>query len=326
MVNTTENKKKQQVVTNRQVKYNGAKLIFKDPILCAEFLRGYVDIDLLKNVQPEDIEDISERFISMWQEERDSDSVKKIRVKDTSLYLITIVEHQSKVHYDMSFRMLRYIVMVLTDYEAEQERLQEGITKTKDFRYPPVIPIIYYEGTQNWTAVYNFKDRVHLSDILGEYIPSFEYIVVPLNKYSNNEIAAKNDELSLIMLINKLKSSEEFKNLKELPTEYLKNLEENTPEYLLKLISKIISVLLYRLNVPRKEVEVFTDQIVRREFSMLFDSFEAYDVQAVRKESKLEGKLETMKENIISLLEDYSWILFFKSLIAFFVASTQVLL
>ena len=38
---------------------------------------------------------------------------------------------------------------------------------------------------------------------------------------------------------------------------------------------------------------------------MLFDSFEAYDVQAVRKESKLEGQLENIKENIISLLEDY---------------------
>ena len=150
------------VVTNQHVKDSGAKLIFKDPILCAEFLRGYVDVDILKDVQPEDI---SERFIPMWQEERDSDSVKKIHLKDTSLFVIAIVEHQSKVHYDMSFRMLRYIVMVLTDYEAEQERLQEGITKTKDFKYPPVIPIIYYEGAENWTAVRNFKERVHLSDL-----------------------------------------------------------------------------------------------------------------------------------------------------------------
>ena len=93
------------VVTNQHVKDSGAKLIFKDPILCAEFLRGYVDVEILKDVQPEDIEDISERFIPMWQEERDSDSVKKIRIKDTSLFLIAIVEHQSRVHYDMSFRM-----------------------------------------------------------------------------------------------------------------------------------------------------------------------------------------------------------------------------
>lgn len=58
---------KETVVKNAKVKDNGAKLIFDDPILCAEFLRGYVDIDLLKDVQPEDIEDISERFLPMWQ-------------------------------------------------------------------------------------------------------------------------------------------------------------------------------------------------------------------------------------------------------------------
>lgn len=296
------------IITNQHVKDSGAKLIFKDPILCAEFLRGYVDVDILKNVQPEDIEDISDRFIPMWQEERDSDSVKKIRVKDTSLYVIAIVEHQSKVHYDMSFRMLRYIVMVLTDYEAEQERLHKGITKTRDFKYPPVIPIIYYEGSASWTAARNFKERVHLSNALGDFIPDFEYLVVPLREYSNDDIISKKDELSLIMLINKLKSSEEFKNLKNIPPEYLKKLEENTPEYLLKLLTKIISVLLYHINIPQDEVETFTDQIMRREFSMLFDSFEAYDVQAVRKESheegRLEGKLETYVEAIFSFLED----------------------
>ena len=171
--------------------------------------------------------DISERFIPMWQEERDSDSVKKIRLKDTSLFVIAIVEHQSKIHYDMSFRMLRYIVMVLTDYEAEQERLHKGITKTKDFKYPPVIPIIYYGGSENWTAIRNFKERVYLSDILGDYIPNFEYIVVPLCDYSNDDILAKKDELSLVMLINKLKTSDEFKSLKDIPPEYLKNLENN---------------------------------------------------------------------------------------------------
>ena len=42
---------------------------------------------------------------------------------------------------------------------------------------------------------------------------------------------------------------------------------------------------------------------------MLFDSFEAYDVQAVRKESRetgrAEGALKTIKEMIFSLLEDF---------------------
>ena len=107
---------------NTKIHDNGAKLIFDDPILCAQFLRGYTDIELLKEVQPEDIEDISERFLPMWQEGRDSDSVKRVRLKDCDLFLIAIVEHQSKVHYDMAFKLLRYMVMVLTDYEREEEK------------------------------------------------------------------------------------------------------------------------------------------------------------------------------------------------------------
>ncbi len=112
----------QPAVNNTKAHDNGAKLIFDDPILCAQFLRGYTNIELLKDVQPEDIEDISERFLPMWQEGRDSDSVKKVRLKDGDLFLIAIVEHQSKVHYDMAFKLLRYMVMVLTDYEREQEK------------------------------------------------------------------------------------------------------------------------------------------------------------------------------------------------------------
>ncbi|MGN1192494.1 MAG: Rpn family recombination-promoting nuclease/putative transposase [Dorea sp.] len=72
-----------------------------------------------------------------------------------------------------------YIVMILTDYEDEQEKLYPGITKTKEFKYPPVLPIVYYEGTDAWTAMRNFKDRVYLSDVFGKYIPNFEYFVVP---------------------------------------------------------------------------------------------------------------------------------------------------
>ena len=30
----------------------------------------------------------------------------------------------------------------------------------KDFRYPPILPIVYYEGSQKWTAPLHFRDRV----------------------------------------------------------------------------------------------------------------------------------------------------------------------
>ena len=56
--------------------------------------------------------------------------------------------------------------------------------------------------------------------------------------------------------------------------------------------TKVIAVLLHKLNVPDEEVYEVTDQITRRKFSMMFDNFQAYDVQETRRVSREEGRLE----------------------------------
>lgn len=48
-------------------------------------------------------------------------------------------------------------------------------------------------------------------------------------------------------------------------------------------------------------MEQFTDQIRGGEFQMLFDSFEAYDVQETRRISKAEGKAEDVLELLTEL-------------------------
>ena len=279
-------------VQNSHTKDNAAKIVFGDPVLCAQFLKGYTDIPLFKEIKPEDIENVSSHFLPLFQESRDSDTVNKIRIGDSEIYLIALIEHQSENDFDMSFRILRYIVFIWTDYAAQQEKLHKGITKSKSFLYPPILPIVYYEGSSTWSASLNFKNRVFLSDVFGDYIPSFNYLVIPLNQYSKQDLIEKNDELSLIFLINQLQSSSEFHDLKDIPKEYTEHLTEDTPDYLLKIIGKVIAVLLHKLNVPDEEVYEVTDQITRRKFSMMFDNFQAYDVQETRRVSREEGRLE----------------------------------
>ena len=74
--------------------------------------------------------------------------------------------------------------------------------------------------------------------------------------------------------------------------EYREHLTDNTPDYLLKIIGKVIAVLLHKLNLPDEEVYDITDQITRRKFSMMFDNFQAYDVQETRRVSREEGRIE----------------------------------
>ena len=88
----------------------------------------------------------------MWHEERYSDSIKEIHLKDCpeseSIFLITLIEHQSKVDHDMSFRILRYIVLILWIMRT-MEKCISGITSSKGFQYPPIIPIVFYDGPGN---------------------------------------------------------------------------------------------------------------------------------------------------------------------------------
>lgn len=114
-----------------------SKLIFKDPILCAQFLRDYVNIPMLKDVQPEDIEDETERFVHLFTEERNSDVVKRVRIKEgkTSFYLISLIEHKSKVDYNVVMQIFRYMAFIWEDYEKEQNRRQKGIKARADGQF-----------------------------------------------------------------------------------------------------------------------------------------------------------------------------------------------
>ena len=99
---------------------NSFKLIFGDHRLFSDFLRDFIHIDILKEVKPEDIEDISERFLPLFQNNRDSDTVKRINLKGSPLFVIAILEHESKVNHRSCFKMLQYICLVLDAWEKPE--------------------------------------------------------------------------------------------------------------------------------------------------------------------------------------------------------------
>ena len=69
--------KTRETISNSKVSDSGAKLIFGNATLCAQLLRDYSDIDILKDVRAEDIVDVTERFIPMFTEERNADVVRR---------------------------------------------------------------------------------------------------------------------------------------------------------------------------------------------------------------------------------------------------------
>ncbi len=288
---------------------SSGKIIFEDPVLCSQFLRGYSGIPMLKDVRPEDIEDVTERYVHLFTEERNSDVVKKINLKNNPFYLVSLIEHKSDVDYNTIMQVFRYITFIWEDYEKEQEKMHAGISKTKGFRYPPVLPIVFYDGTDRWTAATSLHERILFSNVLGKYIPDYQCVLIQLRDYSNAELMEKKDELSILMMIDRLKNAADYAKLKDEADEvFLKEVTEDSPEYLLKLMAQVIEVFLVKMNVPREEVELFTDQIKERKVGELFKHFEGWDIQAVRREAEKEVNKETERgiQKLVKVIKELS--------------------
>ena len=106
-------------------------MIFKDPTLCCQFLKDNIDIPLLKNISPDDIEDVTDHYHPYIGAEFESDTVKKIHIqRKAPLYVISLIEHKSQVDYNVTIQLLKYITCIWDDYAKEMEWKNRGYTPT----------------------------------------------------------------------------------------------------------------------------------------------------------------------------------------------------
>ncbi len=111
-------------------------------------------MSIFKDLQPEDIEDVTERYKAFLGVEFETDTIKKVRIRargkdgipdkgqEQEVFVLPLVEHKTKVDYDVSMQLLRYMAVIWYDYKKQQEGLRKGSSSRKGFRYPPIIPIV----------------------------------------------------------------------------------------------------------------------------------------------------------------------------------------
>lgn len=279
---TTEN------VAVGQVRDGNGRMIFKNPELCAQFLRDNLDLPFLRDVQPEDIQDVTEKYRAYLGIHFEADSVKKIRLHDMEnqeLFFVSLIEHKSEVDYNVTMQLLRYMVCIWTECAREMEAKQEGITRTKGFRYPPILPVVYYEGSANWTADMNFRDRIQLQEVFGSYCPNFTYKVVRLHDYTNEELLDREDEMSFLMMVNRVQTSKDLENFLQVEQETVKRIVDKASPQILEIFAETIWSLCMKMNVPLREAEKCVEKVKERNMGYLFANMEKMDIQEERRKT-----------------------------------------
>ncbi|MDE5817826.1 MAG: Rpn family recombination-promoting nuclease/putative transposase [Lachnospiraceae bacterium] len=271
-----------------------SKEIFGNPTLCAQFLRDYSELPMFANVQPEDIEDVTERYHLFREVEFQSDTVKKVHVREqadteaANIYILSLMEHKSAVDYDVTMQILKYMVCIWENEVKEQETAENqkaGTRKNarKELRYPPIYPIVYYEGSGEWTAARHLKERIMLGELFSAYILDFMYRLVRTQDYSNEELLSREDAISLLMLLNKIQRAKDFQEISPLPTKRLDDILQRAPVDVAEIIVSAVRSLCNRLNLTLEETTDFIRKVKGGNMGYLWENMEKMDIQLERR-------------------------------------------
>lgn len=301
---TQQNKRKRDIGYHPEIhaKDVNSREIFKNDTLTSQFLRNYTNIPIFANVQPEDIEDVSRKYRAFLGVEYESDTIKKVYIRredgtlEREVYVISLIEHKSDIDYDVAMQLLRYMTVIWQEYKKNRNKENKDASKRKNFRYPLIIPIVYYEGSKKWTADLHLKDQIDFAEGMEKYIPDFAYQIVSVNQYTNEELSKKCDEMALVMLINKIQTPEDYEKFRNISEELIDSIYGNAPEEIKEIYKNVIWSLLMKMNVPTEEARELMGEIGGRGMGYLFENMEKMDIQAERRNTQREKERADIAE------------------------------
>ena len=140
------------------------------------------------------------------------------------------------------------------------------------------------------------KDRIEFAEQMEKYIPDFPYEVVSVSQYKNEELSMKRDEMSLVMLINKIQTPEDCEDFRKVSEELVNSIYSNAPEAIKEIYKKILWTLLIKMNVPVEEAREMMGEIGGRGMGYLFENMEKMDIQAERRNTQREKERVDMEK------------------------------
>ena len=211
------------------------RTILKDRAQAAICLNKWLKVKEGYEIKAEELEEMTESYITSDLENRESDIVYKDKKYEGVFYLI---EHQTKVDYQMAKR--------IAEYKNEIRRHYQNNTKLKNnkgFKVAKIIAIVLYTGKEKWTASKTLDD-IEVACPRIEEKETDEYQLEITNEYKVEELKQdietnNKDILAKIFFIEKKGDSKDI-NKVEKEIDNLKITEEEI-NYIASYINKIIS-------------------------------------------------------------------------------------
>ena len=285
------------------------KRIFSDSDLFLLFLKDFIDIDWINGIKPDNLQLLPSKYINLRSGNRESDVVYRINMEDKEFYIFILLEHQGRVNQLMPFRLLEYMSRIWKN-DIKDHKKESG---SKDFKLNPILPVVFYDGHERWTAPTQFQKKVRNYEILEKNTPKFEYKLIDLSRITFGRLLELENIMGFLLAIDKVKKPEEFREFQEMKKEAWEKIKETLKDQeILEIVGECMESFLKRINVPENEMEIMMEMIEGRRVNEMFTFIENYDVQKERKKYEeigikkgiKEGKREGKKEGIFEGKKD----------------------
>ena len=208
----------------RQPHDKGYKRDLRNPKEFLHFLKKYVGAEWTKGLSESQLRLCDKELIGKDYEGKEADLIYEITLdpekmpientcsdkkgdkKQEKIFVFILQELQSSVDYTMIFRIAMYIMDILSRYF---QTIPKNEREQVNFRLPAVAPVVFYNGTDRWTAVQDFREYQTAGSLFGDYILGLRYYLVDLNRMEEDDILATNTVIDNIMYCDKFRRKAE---------------------------------------------------------------------------------------------------------------------
>lgn len=236
-------------------------------------------------IKEDEIEKYNSSYVSDELRNPEADIVYK--VKNSNIFFL--LEHQSKIDYSMGYRILKYEISIIDSVLIETK----GKYKNKEYRYPIVIPIVLYTGTQKWNAEMDFRNmQLKWKKFRG--IELARYNILDINELDNKELLKEENIISKLIILEKCKTHKEFlENVEKISNQLNRNCYSDDERKVCRISMKAI---LERGFKDLNTEEVLNKLKIKGDVNMLqCVEMLQREMKREKKEAREAGRLEIIK-------------------------------
>ena len=127
------------------------KRLFDFPDMVRDLLRAVGDAGWIADVDLDTLEKLPAEHVGDHAQTRRGDAAWRVRFRNGWLYLLVVLEFQSANDARMALRNLEYTALLYRELDRRRELGPPG-------RWPPVLPVVLYNGDAPWTAALEMRD------------------------------------------------------------------------------------------------------------------------------------------------------------------------